>query len=97
LATGDVGLGVVIRRRGVADTAIDMPWRVNPAAIKPAPVIISAAPLAPAVNLFVAGVVVASLFGVVAGLIRYRWGRAGPSYQRKRRVEEVIAIEQARR
>jgi putative copper export protein len=97
LATGDVGLGVVIRRRGVADTAIDMPWRVNPAAIKPAPVIISAAPLAPVVNLFVAGVVVASLFGVVAGLIRYRWGRARPSYQRKRRVEEVIAIEQARR
>jgi putative copper export protein len=97
LATGDVALGVVIRRRGVADTAIEMPWRVNPAAIKPAPVIISTAPLAPVLNLFVTLIVAMSIFGVVAGLIRHRWRRAGPLHRRQRSVKEVIAIEQARR
>jgi hypothetical protein len=97
LATGDVALGVVIRRSGVANTTIDMPWRVNPAAIKPAPVIISSAPLAPIVNLLVVVIVAVSLLGVLAGLIRYRWRRANPLHRDQRGVEEVMAIEQARR
>jgi len=63
LATGDVAVAVVVRRPGLADTTIDLSWRVNPPPIRLAPVIISSDPLAPVVNL------AAALISMVAVLV----------------------------
>jgi putative copper export protein len=97
LATGDVAVGVVIRRLGAADTTIDLPWRVNPPAIQPAPVIVSSAPLAPALNLAAALIVAVSALGVVFGLVRYRWrlGRARSGRLRATRDEAARSRIQA--
>jgi copper transport protein len=51
MAAGDLRLTVVVHRDGLADTIIDVPWRVNSPPIRQAPVVISSQPLAPTVNL----------------------------------------------
>jgi copper transport protein len=78
LATGDVAIGVVIRRAGLADTTIDLSWRVNPPPIRLAPVIISAEPLAPAVNLAAALIAAVAVLVMVLAVLRNRGRRAHP-------------------
>ena len=83
MKTGDVKISVLIHRQGVADTVVEIPWRVNPRLIKQAPVVVSSEPLGPLVDrLALVVAIVACLTGLIcclrAGLrprkvIRPRW------------------------
>lgn len=72
LATGDVTVGVVIHRRGLADTTINLAWRVNPLPIARVPVIISSDPLAPALNM---AVTLITAMAVLVVVLIVRWNR----------------------
>ena len=78
LATGDVAVAVVVRRPGLADTTIDVSWRVNPPPIRLAPVIISSDPLAPVLNLAAALISTVAVLVIVLALIVNRRRRTGP-------------------
>ena len=64
LTTGDLDITVLVHRSGLSDTVVNLPWRVNAPEVKRAPVVVSAQPLAPSVD--VAALVVALVaFGVL--------------------------------
>ncbi len=106
LDSGDVTVGVLVHRSGQPDVTIDVPWRVGAAPVKPAPVVLSAAPLAPMTSLL-AGLLAATLLGsclVWALLRRYRarWtpsrgtqGRPGAPTWVPRPVLDVGGVDQA--
>jgi copper transport protein len=72
LPTGDVAITVVIKRPGLNDTVIEMPWQVGPAEVQRAPTVVSSAPLAPLVNL--AAALIALLAFALAIVIALRGG-----------------------
>jgi copper transport protein len=72
MPTGDVAITVVIRRAGLTDTVIDLPWRVNPPEVRRAPTVISSEPLAPLVNL--AAALIALLALAMGAVIAFRGG-----------------------
>jgi copper transport protein len=74
MPTGDVAVSVVIRRSGLTDTVVEMPWRVNPPEVRRAKTVVSSAPLAPLVNLVAALIgLLAIAMGAVVGLRGRRW------------------------
>jgi copper transport protein len=69
MKTGEVKITVLIHREGVADTVVEIPWRVNPPLVKPAPVVVSSEPLAPLVDrLALAVAILACLTGLVCAV-----------------------------
>ncbi len=85
LEGGDLTVGVVVRRAGQPDVTIELPWLVAAAPVKPAPVVLSAAPLAPVTSLL-AGLLAATMLATCLGvaLIRRRSKRrrdVAPSFE----------------
>jgi copper transport protein len=72
LTAGDLDVAIAVHRPGLTDTVIEVPWRVNGPEVKRAPVVISADPLAPAVNLAAILVALAAAAVLLAGLLRRR-------------------------
>jgi copper transport protein len=76
MPTGDIAITVVIKRPGLPDTLVETPWRVTAPEVKRAPTVISAAPLAPLVNLAAALIVLLALsLGLVVTLRGRSWLR----------------------
>ncbi|MDQ6741734.1 MAG: copper resistance protein CopC/CopD [Candidatus Dormibacteraeota bacterium] len=72
LTAGDIDVAVAVHRPGLSDTVIEVPWRVNGPEVKRAPVVISAAPLAPTVNLAAIVVALTAAAVLLAALLRHR-------------------------
>jgi hypothetical protein len=72
LTAGDLDVAVLVHRSGLTDAVIQVPWRVNGPEVVRAPVVISAAPLAPWVNLAAALVAVTGAAVLLAGVLRSR-------------------------
>jgi copper transport protein len=72
LTAGDLDVAVLVHRSGLTDTMIQVPWRVNGPEVVRAPVVISAAPLAPAVNLAATLVALGAAVVLLAGVLRGR-------------------------
>jgi copper transport protein len=70
LTAGDLDVAVLVHRSGMTDAVIQVPWRVNGPQVVRAPVVISAAPLAPSLNLAAALVAVTGAVVLLAGLLR---------------------------
>jgi copper transport protein len=72
LVNGDLDIAVVVHRAALSDTVVDLPWSVSAPEIKRAPTVISADPLAPALN--AGAILVASSAAAVLllGLLRRR-------------------------
>ncbi|MBJ7597599.1 copper resistance protein CopC [Candidatus Nephthysia bennettiae] len=75
LTAGDLDVAVLVHRSGLTDRVIQVPWRVNGPEVVRAPVVISAAPFAPLVNLVAALLAVTGAAVLLAGVLRSRRGR----------------------
>jgi putative copper export protein len=80
LTAGDLDVAVLVHRSGLTDTMIQVPWRVNGPEVVRAPVVISAAPLAPSVNLAATLVALAAAVVLLAGVLRGRRQRVEESW-----------------
>jgi hypothetical protein len=63
LVNGDLDVAVVVHRTALTDTVIDLPWSVSGPEVRRAPTVISADPLAPALN---AGAILVALSAAAA-------------------------------
>jgi hypothetical protein len=78
LSAGDLQIGVVVHRSALADSVVEVPWSVGAPEVQRAPTVISADPLAPAVNLGAAVLALAAALMLLGGAVRHRLGdRAG--------------------
>jgi hypothetical protein len=78
LSTGDLQIGVVVHRTALADSVIEIPWSVGALEVQRAPTVISAEPLAPAVDLAAVVLALAAALMLLCGAMRHRSGeRAG--------------------
>jgi copper transport protein len=72
LRPGDLDVAVAVHRTGLTDAVIEVPWTVNGAEVKRAPVVVSAAPLAPSVNQAAMLVALVAVAVLLAALLRRR-------------------------
>jgi copper transport protein len=74
LSAGDLQVGVVVHRSGLSDSVIEVPWSVGAPEVPRAPTVISAEPLAPAVQLGAVLLALAAALMLLCGVMRYRLG-----------------------
>jgi copper transport protein len=74
LSAGDLQIGVVVHRSGLSDSVIEVPWSVGAPEVPRTPTVISAEPLAPAVQLGAVLLVLAAALMLLCGVMRYRLG-----------------------
>ena len=74
LSAGDLQIGVVVHRSALADSVVEVPWSVGAPEVQRAPTVISADPLAPAVNLGAAVLALAAALMLLSGAMRHRLG-----------------------
>jgi copper transport protein len=74
LSAGDLQIGVVVHRSALTDSVIEVPWSVGGAEVPRVPTVISAEPLAPAVELGAVVLALAAGLVLLCGVMRYRLG-----------------------
>jgi hypothetical protein len=72
LVNGDLDIAVVVHRAALSDTVIDLPWSVSAPEVRRAPTVISADPLAPALNAAALLVAFSAAAVLLAGFLRRR-------------------------
>ena len=72
LVNGDLDIAVVVHRAALSDTVVDLPWSVRAPEVKRAPTVISADPLAPALNMGALLVASSAAVALLLALLRRR-------------------------
>ena len=86
LVNGDLDIAVVVHRAALSDTVVDLPWSVRAPEVKRAPTVISADPLAPALNMGALLVASSAAMALLLALLRRRLqGRSARTEYQDRR------------
>jgi hypothetical protein len=86
LVNGDLDIAVVVHRAALSDTVVDLPWSVRAPEVKRAPTVISADPLAPALNMGALLVASSAAVALLLALLRRRLqGRSARTEYQDRR------------
>ncbi len=86
LQGGDLTVAVVVHRAGQPDVAIELPWQVAAAPVKPAPIVFSGAPLAPLTSLLAGLLAVIMLMTCLGLVLLRRRAKRQPSHEREKRL-----------